>query len=84
MHLDDEGVHLCEHFLGLVHDEIRTFGNDVEFVISDERGNLDDHIHLGIKTGHLKVEPDEHRSTLRRCLVVSWGGFASPRAHRAT
>ena len=66
MHGDDDGIHGCEHLVGLMDDEIGTLRDDVELVVSDERGDFNDDIHRGIQSRHLQIHPNEHLPTLRR------------------
>ena len=53
----DERVHFGEHVVGLVNDEARTFGDDVEVVVAHEGRYLDDGAGLWIESGHLEVDP---------------------------
>jgi hypothetical protein len=40
--------------------EVGALGHDVELVVGDQRGDLDDGVALRVQPGHLQVEPDEH------------------------
>ena len=60
MHVDDERVHRGERFVGLVDDEVGPFGDDLELVVGDDGGDLDDHVPGRIEAGHLEVHPHEH------------------------
>jgi hypothetical protein len=44
----------------LVDDEVGSLGDDVQFVVGDDGGDLDDHVHRRIEAGHLQVHPHEH------------------------
>ena len=54
-------VHHCQLFLRLVDGEARSLGDDVQFRIGDERGDLDDAVDIGVESGELAVYPDEVR-----------------------
>ena len=44
-------------------DQIGTLGDDLEFVVGDQRGDLDDDVTRRLQAGHLQVHPDEHGGT---------------------
>ena len=48
----------------LVHDEVGALGDDLELVVGDDRGDLDDDVLRRVEAGHLEVHPDEHRRRL--------------------
>ena len=60
VHLDDEGIHAGQHLVGLMDDQIGSFGDDLEVVVGHDRGDLDDHVERVIEPGHLEVHPHEH------------------------
>ena len=42
-------------------DEVGPFCDDVELVVGDDRGDLDDDVVRWVQSGHLEVHPGEHR-----------------------
>ncbi len=40
--------------------QIRTFGDDLEVIVGDEGGDLDDDVAAGVQAGHLEVHPRQH------------------------
>ncbi len=52
-------VHVSQSFYVLVNREHRTLGNDHEFLVGNDGGDLDDHVALGIEAGHLEIHPHE-------------------------
>ena len=44
----------------VIYDEIGAFGQDVQVVVGDQGGDLDDDITTGIQSRHLQIHPDEH------------------------
>jgi hypothetical protein len=58
MVIDAPLVHVIHDFLGLVDDQIRALGDDVEVVVSDDDCNLDQLVG-GQEAGHLTVDPDQ-------------------------
>ena len=52
-------VHRIKHGLRAFDGDFRTFGDDVEVGIGDERGNFDDVIDARVESGHFAIDPDE-------------------------
>ena len=71
VHLDHDRVHLGERLLVLVHDEVGTLLQDVQVVVGDQRGDLDDHVPGRLQAGHLEIHPHQHgRKTTQRVTVA--------------
>jgi hypothetical protein len=60
-------IHCVQHLVGLVDDQHRALGEQIQVRIGDEHGHLDDAIAVGSEPGHFHVDPDE---------VVRIGGHA--------
>ena len=60
VHVAHDVVHARERLGRLVHDEVGTFGHDLEVVVGDERRDLDDDVARRVETRHLEVHPHEH------------------------
>ena len=60
VHFDHHLVHHGQRLVGLVDNEVGPLGDDVQFVVGDDGGDLDDHVHRRIEAGHLQVHPHEH------------------------
>ena len=77
MHVDDDGIHARERLGRLVHDEVGPLGDDLQLVVGDDRGDLDDDVLGRIEAGHLEVHPDEHRAqaTGRRVTAIYRGAM---------
>ena len=60
MHIDHKLVHSGQHFIGLMNDEIGTFGNDIELVVSDDRRNFNDDVFFGDQPRHFQIHPHKH------------------------
>ena len=60
VHGPHDVVHPRQHVGRLVDHEVGALGHDVELVVGDQRGDLDDGVALRVQPGHLQVEPDEH------------------------
>ena len=58
----DEVVHVGELLVGGMNDEIGALGDELEVVVGEEGGDLDDRVACGVETGHLEVHPGEHRA----------------------
>ena len=59
-----------EHLVALMDDEVGALGDDLEFVVGDERRDLDDDIGGVVEAGHLEIHPHQHRldaTTAARC-----------------
>ena len=52
MHVGDEVVHLSHHLIGLVNDQIRALGDDVQVIIGDQGGDLHDDVAGLVEAGH--------------------------------
>ena len=52
-------------------DEVGALGDDLEIVVGDERGDLDDGVAGRVEPGHLQVHPGEHRAN-----IPNWCGVA--------
>ena len=52
-------IHPFEHRVRLVHGDDRTLGDDVQFCIRYDRGNLNDVVVCRVETRHLQVDPDQ-------------------------
>ena len=84
MHLDDDGVHLGERRLVLVHDQVGALGDDVQVVVGDQRGDLDDDVPGRVQAGHLEIHPHQHgRKTTQRVTVARNGRSGDPRQARS-
>src|SRR5690606_4315874 len=59
-HLAHDVGHAGQGLGGLVHDEIGALGHDLQLVVGDQGGDLDDHVAAGVEAGHLEVHPHEH------------------------
>jgi dUTP pyrophosphatase len=64
VHLNDHVVHMSQGFGRGCDDEVWPFGDDVEIVVSEEGGNFDNHVPLGIEAGHFEIHPRQHEITL--------------------
>jgi hypothetical protein len=53
VHPHDEVVHLGELLGRGSDDQVGPFGNDVQLVIGDDRGNFNDDVACRIESGHL-------------------------------
>ena len=53
VHLGDERAHLGELLGGRVDHEVGALGDDVQVVVSDERGDFDDDVAQRLKASHL-------------------------------
>src|SRR5205085_1950114 len=63
--------------------EVGPFGDDVQLVVRDDRGDLDDDVLRGIETGHLQIHPDQHAANLGRRTPSGPGcAWAGPQASR--
>jgi hypothetical protein len=60
VHIDDERVHRCELLVGRMNDQVGPFSNDLQVVIGDQRGDLDDHFRGVIQAGHFEIHPNKH------------------------
>jgi hypothetical protein len=60
VHLGHDLVHAVERLDRLVDDEIGAIGHQVEVIVGDERGDLQDHVTIGVESGHLQVDPGQH------------------------
>ena len=60
MVFDVPGVHPAEHIVRLVDGKDRPLGNDLQVVVGDQRGDLQDGVDIRIESGHLHVDPDQH------------------------
>lgn len=64
MHVANEVVHRLERLDRLVNDQIGPLGDDVQLVVREQCGDLDNDVTVGVETGHLQVHPGEHVVTL--------------------
>lgn len=53
------GVHAVEDLVALMHGNHGALVQDVQILVGDDRRDLDHAIHLGLKPGHLHVDPDQ-------------------------
>src|ERR1700733_8187393 len=53
------GIHACQDLFRLLDHQVRPLGDDVQVVVGEHRGNLDDLIAVRHQPGHLKVYPDQ-------------------------
>ena len=53
-------VHLGERVVGRVDDEVGALVDDLQVVVGDERGDLDDQCACRVETGHLEIHPNQH------------------------
>ncbi len=60
VHLHDDRVHLGEFGIGLVDHQVGSLGDDVQVVVGEQRGDLDDDMARRVETGHLQVHPGQH------------------------
>ena len=63
MHLDDERIHRRQHLVRLVDDQVGSLGDDLQLIVGDQGGDLDDHVLRRVEPGHLQIHPDQHRAT---------------------
>ena len=68
MHLDNDFVHKRHGFWRLVDDKVGPLGDDLEVVVGEEGGDLDDHVLGGVETCHFEIDPSEHDRILRTVL----------------
>lgn len=68
VHVADEIIHRLEGLGSLMDDEARSLGNDLEFVVGDQRRYLDNDVPIGIEAGHLQIHPDKHQVTIRQAI----------------
>ena len=54
-------AHVVEDRVGLVNDEIRTLGDDLELGVGDQAGDLEHVLGVRVEPGHLHVDPDQRR-----------------------
>ncbi len=64
VHVDHDGLHALQRLGRLVHDEVGALGDDVELVVGDEGGDLDDDVTGGVEARHLQIHPHQHRRRL--------------------
>ena len=55
----------------LVHDEVGALGHDLELVVGDDRGDLDDDVAGRVEPGHLEIHPDEHGRRVLHVVVAT-------------
>jgi hypothetical protein len=51
-----------------VDDQVGSFGDQLEIVVGEQRGDLDDHVPVGFESRHLQVHPGEHRVRVDACV----------------
>src|SRR5208283_5351812 len=54
-------VHFIELLGRRTDDEVGPFCDDVQFVVGDDRRDLDDDVVCWVESGHLEIHPGEHR-----------------------
>src|SRR4051794_4855840 len=66
-----------------MHDEVEALTLDLEVVVRDERGNLDDDVTRRLESGHLEVHPHQQRGdpTIPRSCPT-YRSFGSTRKSR--
>ena len=84
MHVAHEVVHLGQRLRRLVDHQVGALAHDLEVVVGDERGDLDDHVAVRLEAGHLEVHPDEHRGRIGRCRRPSVLGCSTSRSSAST
>ena len=52
-------IHPCENRIWLMNCENGPFCQDVELAVSDNGGDFDNIVVIGVETGHLQVNPDQ-------------------------
>ena len=77
VHFDDDLVHLGELCFGGSDNEIGTFRDYLELVVSDERRYFDDDVAVRLQSGHLKIHPNEHGAML--LAPADWQAGPRPR-----
>jgi dUTP pyrophosphatase len=60
VHVTDDGLHAGQHVRGLVDHQVGALGHDLEVVVGDDGGDLDDGVAGGVEPGHLEVHPHQH------------------------
>ena len=66
---------LSDHLTPALRTMIRTFGENVQRFVGDDRGDLENRIAIGVQTGHFQVDPDQvlrvlHIRAPRQCCAV--------------
>lgn len=60
MHIAHEVVHVLHDFGRLVDDQIGALGHDLELIVGDDRGDLDNRVLSRVEARHFQIHPHQH------------------------
>ena len=64
VHVANEVVHRGHCFGWLVDHQTGAFGNDVQLIVGQQCGDLDNDVLCRVEAGHFQVHPSEHHDTI--------------------